>query len=339
MRICAPLELRNGDMDRLARMARSRAGTAGLARRARIVLLAADGIPNTEIAARVGVSVPTVRLWRSRYISGGIGTLGDVPRPGRPRSVDEVEIVLRSLEQPPPSLGAARWSSRLLASQTGVSGTTVTSTWRKYGLRPWRQDLTFATDPKLGAGITEVLGLYLQPPHNAVTVRVSDGDGSAECPVIRAAGTDPAHPPALPQYGPVPGRALLPTLERACVRTGPLRRPRRPPLDFLDFLDDVAASHRGVMLHVIVDRLAGPRHPQVERWFARQGQHRALIHTNPVVCAWLELVEIVLSIAAREPSRAGFVRPDIITARIGQFIDGWSPGKNPFRWTGMPLEP
>lgn len=86
-------------------MAASRAGDAGLARRARIVLLAADGVPNTVIAERAGASVPTVRQWRARYAAGGVAALTDLPRSGRPRTVDEVRVVFKTLEPPPERLG------------------------------------------------------------------------------------------------------------------------------------------------------------------------------------------------------------------------------------------
>ncbi len=97
----APLVLRSGDREKLAKMASSRAGEAGLARRARIVLLAADGLPHTEVAQRCGTSVPTVREWRSRYAAAGIKALEDLPRSGRPRTVDEAKVVVTTLEPPP----------------------------------------------------------------------------------------------------------------------------------------------------------------------------------------------------------------------------------------------
>jgi DNA-binding CsgD family transcriptional regulator len=111
MRVAAPLALRTGDREKLAKLAASRAGEAGLARRARIVLLAADGLAHTEVAERCGTSVPTVRHWRSRYVAAGIRALEDLPRSGRPRSVDEVKIVVTTLEPPPKRLGVTHWSS------------------------------------------------------------------------------------------------------------------------------------------------------------------------------------------------------------------------------------
>jgi transposase len=99
MCVAAQLVLRNGDWEKLSRIASSRAMEAGLARRARIVLLAAEGLPHTEVARRAGVSVPVVREWRARYRAGGIRALEDMPRSGRPRTVDETTIVATTLEE------------------------------------------------------------------------------------------------------------------------------------------------------------------------------------------------------------------------------------------------
>src|ERR1700741_1700736 len=125
MRVAAALALRDGDREKLTRIASSRAAEAGLARRARIVLLAADGLPHTEVAERAGVSVPVVREWRGRDPSGGGGALGELPRQGRPKTVDETAIVVTTLERPPGRLGVTHWSSRLLARELGVSSASV----------------------------------------------------------------------------------------------------------------------------------------------------------------------------------------------------------------------
>src|SRR3712207_6841422 len=105
MRIAAPLQIAEEDRSTLVSWTRSSSLRAGLAQRARIVLLAGEGTPNTEIAARVGTSRPTVNLWRRRYATGGLAALGDRPRSGRPRQIDEADIVVRTLEEPPERLG------------------------------------------------------------------------------------------------------------------------------------------------------------------------------------------------------------------------------------------
>jgi transposase len=130
MRI-APLGLREGDREKLSALTRSSTVTAGLAQRARIVLLAANGESNTEIASRTGVSRPTVIAWRARYEQSGMSGLGDLPRSGRPRTLDHGEIVSATLKPPPPKLGVTHWSSRLLADHLGISFSAVAKAWRE----------------------------------------------------------------------------------------------------------------------------------------------------------------------------------------------------------------
>lgn len=135
-------------------MVRASSARAGLAQRARIVLLAAEGLPNAEIARRTGVSGPTVLTWRNRYVAGGVDALDDLARPGRPRVHDEIAVVVTTLQPPPPALGVTHWSSRLLADHLGISFATVARTWRKWDLQPWRvETFKFSTDPELEAKV------------------------------------------------------------------------------------------------------------------------------------------------------------------------------------------
>ncbi|MFG2003841.1 helix-turn-helix domain-containing protein [Spirillospora sp. NPDC048911] len=140
------------------------------ARRARIVLLAADGLPNTVIAERTATSVPTVRQWRGRYEAGGLAALADLERTGRPRTVNDTEIVVHTLR-------ASHRSSRSIAADLGLSAASVLEVWHRYGLRPWLEEpLTFATDPPLDVRIVEFAGLYLEPPHRAVALRLANDE-------------------------------------------------------------------------------------------------------------------------------------------------------------------
>ena len=146
-----------------------------MAQRARIVLLAAEGVPNVEVARLVGVSLPTVTLWRQRYAASGIAALADRPRSGRPRMIEHRRIVAETLKPPPKRLGVTHWSSRLLADRLGVANSTVARAWRDYGVRPWRSEtFKFSTDPDLVAKVTDVAGLYLAPPENAVVLCVDE---------------------------------------------------------------------------------------------------------------------------------------------------------------------
>src|SRR3981081_1745546 len=178
MSVAAPLILREGDRSRLEVMTRSSASRAGLASRVRRVLLAAEGLPNAEIARRTGTRRPTVVDWRARYDAGGIAGLRDLPRSGRPPEIDEIDVVVATLAdegRPPAHLGVTHWSARLLADQLKISFATVARIWRKWNLQPWRiETFKFSTDPELDAKIRDVVGLYLQPPEKAVVVCIDE---------------------------------------------------------------------------------------------------------------------------------------------------------------------
>ena len=170
-----PLALRPGDRELLESWTRSSSIRAGLAQRARIVLLAADGVSNTEIAERVGVARQTVISWRERYLSSGVQGLADEQRSGRPRTVDRAKILAATLTPPPAGLGITHWSSRLLAEHLGADASTVLRTWRHHRVQPWRAEtFKFSTDPALEAKIRDVVGLYLAPPNNAVVLCVDE---------------------------------------------------------------------------------------------------------------------------------------------------------------------
>jgi transposase len=142
------LVLRDGDADVLRSWVRSTTVPAGLAQRARIVLLAADGMSNTEIAERVGLTRQTVVSRRASYSRRGLDGLRDAPRAGRPRRIDRAAIITETLKPPPKGLGVTHWSSRLLAGRLGIDNTTVARAWRDYGVQPWRAEtFKFSTDP------------------------------------------------------------------------------------------------------------------------------------------------------------------------------------------------
>ena len=135
---------------------------AGLAKRARIILLAADGVGNREIAQRVGASPTTVIQWRSRYAQRGRAGLEDQERSGRPRELDHAAIVTATLQPPPKKLGVTHWSSRLLGVRLGIGNATVARAWRAYGIKPWKaESFRFSTDPELVGKVTDICGLYL----------------------------------------------------------------------------------------------------------------------------------------------------------------------------------
>lgn len=169
------LVLRDGDRDELVSWTRSTTIRAGLAVRARIVLLAAEGIANARIASEVGTTTVSVWKWRNRYIEAGLAGLADAPRAGRPKRVDDERIITATLTVPPKKYGVTHWSSRLLAGHLKIGNATVARAWRKYGVQPWRSEtFKFSTDPELVGKVTDVVGLYLAPPENAIVLCVDE---------------------------------------------------------------------------------------------------------------------------------------------------------------------
>jgi len=148
-------------------------------KRARIVLLAADGVPNQEIAARADASRTTVIAWRERYLARGVAGLVDHDRSGRPRQIDHAAVVSATLTPPPKKLAVTHWSSRLLADVLKISHKSVTRAWRAYGIKPWKaESFRFCTDPELVGKVTDICGLYLGTnadiPANAIELSVDE---------------------------------------------------------------------------------------------------------------------------------------------------------------------
>jgi transposase-like protein len=171
----AGLVISDEDRATLLSWARSRAIRASHVQRARIVLAVAEGEGTSGTAREVGVSRPTVIKWRDRFAELGVAGLEDQPRPGRPKTVDDSAIIAATLEPPPPELGVTHWSSRLLGRHMGIGDATVARAWRRYRVQPWRrQTFKFSTDPELEAKVRDVVGLYLNPPTNAIVLCVDE---------------------------------------------------------------------------------------------------------------------------------------------------------------------
>src|SRR3954463_2861250 len=196
------VEVPEADRRELERRARDKGAPARVVERARIVLLAADGVPGKEIAAIVGCAEGTVVTWRRRYAESGLAGLEDLPRPGKPSPLPETlrdRVLELTLTEPPIQYGATHWSSRLLAAALAAEGTpishvTITRIWHRFGVQPWRaQTFTFSTDPELEGKIRDVVGQYLHPPAKAVVLCVD------EKPQIQACSAPPR------RYRPGPG--------------------------------------------------------------------------------------------------------------------------------------
>ncbi|GAB3136887.1 IS630-like element ISMsm5 family transposase [Micromonospora sonneratiae] len=341
MSVAAPLVLRPGDGARLRVLTRSSTAPAGHVQRARMVLLAAEGVSNAEIARRVGMTRQTVISWRARYASGGIDALADLPRSGRPPVIDEATVVTATLNPPPSGLAVTHWSARLLAGHLTrggipVSFAEVARIWRDWGLQPHRvETFKFSTDPQLEAKIRDVVGLYLDPPANAVVVCV---DEKSQIQALNR--TAPLLPMRFDQverrthdYQRHGTTTLFAALEVATGRiTADACYPRHRNDEFLTFLKQVAKAHPRVKLHVVVDNYATHNHPNVKTWLAKHP--RITMHFTPTSCSWMNLVEVFFGIITRQAIRRGTFTsvPDLIGV-IRAFIDAYNERCQPFVWT------
>ena len=172
----AAIVLTDTERAELEGWARRRSSAAGLALRSRIVLAAADGGSNTELAANLGVSRSTVKRWRNRFVELRCDGLLDEPRPGRPRVVGDEQIkalITQTLESAPKD--ATHWSTRSMAEHLGLSQSMVSRVWRAFGLAPHKQDSwKLSKDPLFVEKVRDVVGLYLDPPERAVVLCVDE---------------------------------------------------------------------------------------------------------------------------------------------------------------------
>ncbi len=335
MAVTVAVDLRAADREVLESWTRASTMPAGLVQRARIVLLAGDGLGTGEIVARTGASRPTVIQWKRRYAEGGIAALDDRPRSGRPKELDEVAIVLATLEEPPEHLGVTHWSSRLLAHELGISNVAVANVWRKWGLQPWRsQTFKFSTDPELDAKVRDIVALYLNPPDKAVVLCI---DEKSQIQALDRTA------PILPMRPGLPAKAthdyvrhgtttLFAALEVATGRVTDACYDQHRHQEFRSFLKLVARTYPRVKLHVVCDNYGTHKHPVVKAWLAKHP--RITLHFTPTSGSWLNMVEIFFGIITRQAIRRGtFTSVKDLIAAIGRFIDGWNDRCQPFVWT------
>jgi transposase len=335
MPLTVDVELSPAEREELVSWTRSPSLKAGLAQRARIVLLADEGVGTNEIVTRVGVSKPTVIAWKRRFTEEGLAGLDDRPKSGRPPVIDQVGIVLATLEAPPEHLGVTHWSSRLLAAQLGVSDYTVSTTWKKWGLQPWRvQSFKFSTDPELEAKIRDVVGLYLNPPDKAIVLCVDEKsqvqalDRTAPVLPLRL-GMPEKQTHDYVRHGTT---TLFAALEVATGKVTDACYPRHRHEEFLRFLKHVAKAYPRRKLHIVCDNYATHKHPDVQTWLTTHP--RITLHFTPTSGSWLNLVEIFFGIITRQAIRRGtFTSVKDLIAAIEIFIDAWNERCEPFVWT------
>ena len=308
--------------------------SAGRVERARIVLAVADGGGTSGTAQMLGVSRPTVIKWRDRFAANGISGLDDDPRSGRPKTIDDETIIAATLDPPPASLAVTHWSSRLLGRHLGIGDATVTRAWRRYGVTPWRREtFKFSTDPELEAKVRDVVGLYLNPPTNAIVLCV---DEKSQIQALNR--TQPILPvrPGLPEkathdYQRNGTTTLFAALEIATGKVTDRCYDRHGKAGFLDFLKTVARTYPRRQLHVVCDNYHTHKHADINAWLVKNP--RITLHFTPTSGTWLNLVEVFFSIITRQAIRRGsFNNVKELNTAIRDFISGWNGRCRPFVW-------
>ncbi|MFT3797946.1 MAG: IS630 family transposase [Microbacterium sp.] len=317
---------------------RSTTVRAGDAKRARIVLLASEGVANTRIAELTDASVVTVLKWRARYEELGIAGLGDADRSGRPRHLDHADIVAATLTSPPKKYGVTHWSSRLLARHLKIGNATVARAWREYGVQPWKSEtFKFSTDPELVGKVTDVVGLYLAPPENAIVLCVDEKsqiqalDRTAPMLPMRI-GDAEKRTHDYKRHGTT---TLFAALEIATGHVTGAVKPKHRRQEFLAFLRQIDRAYPDVELHLVMDNYATHKTPEVKAWLEQRPRFH--VHFTPTSGSWLNLVEVWFGIIDKQAIRRGiFTSVNDLNAKIRQFITGWNDRKHPFVWTKTP---
>lgn len=331
------LTLSPAEREELVAITRSRSLPQSLVNRARIILLAADGWSNVAIGAKLGCSLPTVGLWRQRYLTQRMPGLYDEPRPGGPRSIrdEEIAALIRRTVRTRPKDGT-HWTCRSLAAETRLSKSTVHRIWRAFGLQPHRQKhFKLSTDPFFVEKVRDIVGLYLHPPDNAIVLAVDE-----KSQIQALDRTQPLLPLGL---GYVEGvthdyvrhgtLTLFAALDVASGRVVTQCRQRHRHQEFLQFLRHIEASVPAELtVHLIVDNYATHKHPKVRRWLA--ARPRFHIHYTPTYASWLNQVEIWFNIISQRAIRRGTFRNvrELVT-KIDDFVRHYNQRSQPFMWT------
>lgn len=329
------LTINDRDRQTLESWTRCSTVSAGQRERAEIVLAVAGGASISGAARQLGVSRPTAIKWRDRFAADGIAGLGDRPRSGRPKTIDDAQIIAATLEPPPARLAITHWSSRSLGRHLGIGDATVARAWRAYRVQPWRQGtFKFSTDPELEAKVRDVVGLYLAPPKNAIVLCVDE-----KSQIQALDRTQPILPvrPGLPEkathdYKRNGTTTLFAALEVATGAVTDRCYDRHGKAEFLDFLKLVAKTYPRRKLHVVLDNYHTHKHDDINRWLARHP--RITLHFTPTSGSWMNLVEVFFGIITRQTIRRGsFDSVKELNAAIRAFIDAYNARCKPFVWT------
>lgn len=331
------IALSDAEREQLESWARRRKSAQALAQRSRIVLAAARGKPNTEIAAELGVGRPMVTKWRSRFAQGRLDALVDEPRPGRPRTISDAqveEVIVKTLESTPKD--ATHWSTRSMAAEVGLSQSAVSRIWRAFGLAPHRSETwKLSKDPLFVEKVRDVVGLYLAPPERAVVLCV---DEKSQIQALDRTA------PILPMRPGIPERAthdyrrsgtssLYAALDLTTGQVIGSLHARHRAVEFKKFLQrldlEVPAD---LEVHLVLDNASTHKTPAIKRWLA--AHPRFVLHFTPTSSSWLNLVERWFAELTNKKLRRGAHRSvRQLNTDIRAWIETWNEDPRPYVWT------
>jgi transposase len=326
------------DRERLERLVRDRNAPQKVVWRARIVLLASEGVTAEAIAAAVGKSLLTVRRWRRRYVATGVdGLLKDATRPSRvkPLNPEKIrQVVHMTLHEKPPN--ATHWSGRSMAKAAGISLSSIQRIWRAHGLKPHLiKTFKVSRDKNFAAKVEDVVGLYLNPPDKALVLCVDE-----KSQIQALDRTQPGLPLKKGRAGTLTHDykrngtttlfAALNMLDGKVIGTCMPRHRHREFLRFLKLIDHETPA--GLGLHLIVDNYATHKTPAVKRWLKAHGRFH--LHFTPTSASWLNMVERFFAAITRNRIRRGaFKSVADLRSAIMEYLQNHNADPKPFMWT------
>jgi transposase len=309
----------------------------GLARRARIVLLAAEGLENLEICEELGVDANTAGKWRRRFAERRIDGLFDEPRPGRPRAIGDAEIaetVRLTLETTP--RGSTHWSLRSMAAAVGHAPSTIHRIWQAFGLQPHRvASFKLSKDPLFVEKVRDIVGLYLAPPERALVLCL---DEKSQIQALdRTAPLLPMRPGQVERrshdYTRHGTLSLFAALDVATGKVIGKCFARHRGREFLKFLREIETNvPTDLDIHLVMDNYATHRTPAIRRWLAKHPRWH--VHFTPTSASWINQVERFFADLTEKQIRRGVHRSTRDLERaIRDYIDTVNDDPKPFRWT------
>ena len=332
-----PLVLSEDERAELRALAARRKTAQALALRARIVLLAGDGITNKEVAARLAIDPVTVGKWRRRFLADRLDGLRDEPRCGAPRTVEDARIeavIVRTLESLPAD--ATHWSSRGMAKASGLSTSTVQRIWRAFGLQPHRAEtFKLSTDPDFVTKVRDIVGLYMAPPARALVLCV---DEKSQIQALdRSQPLLPLRPGQIERrtydYTRHGTTSLFAALDVATGAVIGKCYPRHRAAEFRRFLDEIEKAVPGDLdVHLVMDNYATHKTPMIRDWLVKRPRWH--VHHTPTGASWINQVERFFAILSERKIKRGVHRSvTALPSAIASFLDVHNANPKPFRWT------